>query len=258
MDEIADRPLLRINVVRLAFGVLSLPTFGFITCVLLSIIYNFEGSTATHCKVPNYLPSASSAIGGFTPQRYIWRICIGLHCFPRFFFTLLYYNHYLLPRVSSSTEVFYKTLVTVNAILNVVENICLIMLTFISSTENYSVHEKSFIGFMIFSELHMILTIILFRWSSSLQPSRQKSQISFWCKFAFCLTNLLSFASAIYFFFRHNKHCEPGIYTWFAFCEYLTILSNIAFHGTAAIDFEDKYLFVMTGSNGLITKTKSS
>lgn len=46
-------PSFRISVRDLGIFVLSLPTFGFIACVLLSLIYNFEGSTATHCGVTN-------------------------------------------------------------------------------------------------------------------------------------------------------------------------------------------------------------
>lgn len=44
-------PSFTIGVRNLGRFVLSLPAFGFIACVLLSLIYNFEGSTATHCGV---------------------------------------------------------------------------------------------------------------------------------------------------------------------------------------------------------------
>ena len=31
--------------------VILLPLFGFISCIVLSLLYNFESSTATHCRV---------------------------------------------------------------------------------------------------------------------------------------------------------------------------------------------------------------
>lgn len=52
-DKMVQSPSFRISVRDLGIFVLSLPTFGFIACVLLSLIYNFEGSTATHCGVTN-------------------------------------------------------------------------------------------------------------------------------------------------------------------------------------------------------------
>ena len=38
----------------LALWVLPCPIIGFITCVFLSIVYNFEGSTRTHCGVSSF------------------------------------------------------------------------------------------------------------------------------------------------------------------------------------------------------------
>lgn len=59
-------------------------------CLAWSIKFNFYESTATHCRVDNYLPSLSATLD-FTPQRDVWRACIGLSSVPRYFIAYLYF-----------------------------------------------------------------------------------------------------------------------------------------------------------------------
>lgn len=60
-------------------------------CLAWSVRFNFYESTATHCMVENYLPSLSATLD-FTPQRDVWRSCIGLSSLPRYFIAYLYYK----------------------------------------------------------------------------------------------------------------------------------------------------------------------
>ncbi|XP_069129874.1 post-GPI attachment to proteins factor 2-like [Argopecten irradians] len=230
--------------------VLSLPLFGFAFCVIWSLINNFESSTATHCRVPNYLPSISSAIGGYTPQRYVWRICIALHCSPRLLIAIAYYNFHTQVHVGLKNNR-YQSLSALASLLHILENLALVGLSFISSSENHGVHEKLFITFMVCSLLYMVLSCILFKWGRTANgvnmSSKERTSLNY--KVGLFLFNITSFLVAVYLFFRHNAYCEPGIYTWFALCEYLTVLSNIAFHSTAIWDF--RQLCVYFGSNGL-------
>jgi len=48
------RSIFEIGTVPLGTVVCSLPLFGLVTCVILSLLYDFESSTATHCNVRRF------------------------------------------------------------------------------------------------------------------------------------------------------------------------------------------------------------
>lgn len=85
-----------INNFRIPFQSIALTTAttqisSLVFCLAWSIKFNFYESTATHCRVDNYLPSLSATLD-FTPQRDVWRACIGLSGMPRYFIAYLYYK----------------------------------------------------------------------------------------------------------------------------------------------------------------------
>lgn len=89
-------------------------------------------------QVPNYLPSISAAIGGYIPQRNVWRICIALHAFPRFLVALAYFRFHMRFLVEKWRKL-YSTLAGLCTILHMVENFALVVLTYISSLDDQGI-----------------------------------------------------------------------------------------------------------------------
>ncbi|KAK7097376.1 post-GPI attachment to proteins factor 2-like isoform X2 [Littorina saxatilis] len=238
---IQDRPVhFAITVPTMIKITCSLPLIATLFCVVWSLMFDFDASTRTHCKVHNWLPTISAVIGGFTPQRYVWRICIALHAPQRLMVAIGYYSYHTSVHVGMRNEL-YKAVAAVNSLLHLIEVLSLVFLSMISSSENGKMHEFLFISFMVTALTYMLLTIILMRWGRCGHgriPSLQEAT-SLRYKTILFLFNLSVFAVAVYFFYRHNAYCEPGVYTAFAFFEYLTVVSNIGFHSLIIMDFHN-------------------
>eukprot|EP00795_Rhopilema_esculentum_P000336 gene336-9995_t len=200
--------VIRVKFSSLAKIVLFFPCASLFSCVFVSFLLHWDEVTSTHCKVPNYLPSLSAAIGDYTPERYIWRIGIALHSFGRYMVAAIYMY-------------FYTQL----------------------SIGKKKVHEAAFISFIVFSMSYMVITSFLMKTLAGTEKS-DKLYYSYQLKLRLLVMYIFFFGLSVYFYFRHNGYCEPGVYSLFALCEYIVVIINIGFHVTGILDFEDSYITV--------------
>ncbi|KAL7389803.1 hypothetical protein ABVT39_010041 [Epinephelus coioides] len=236
-----DRPLIRLPFTSFAVGTVLLPLTGLIACLFISLVYHFEDATFTHCHVSNYLPSISAAISR-VPERYIWRSCIGLHSAPRYLVSAAYFSFYRGRFAKRLPELLLSGLAL---LCSLAENTGLLLLTYVASTETYNVHKNGFIMFIGSSLVHMLITCRLWQVISRHYVNPEEMTSYRW-KMRLFLFNISCCLAAAYFFRRHNKYCETGVYTLFAFFEYLVVFSNMAFHMTAFWDFGSKEVIVAT------------
>ena len=90
------------------------------------VLLKFQDSTFTHCDVVNVAPSISASIGSFSPQKYVWKLLIGLHSGPRFLFLVLtrsfFIENLVVEKSGIASKIQISTLIRViifNTILNI-------------------------------------------------------------------------------------------------------------------------------------------
>uniref|UniRef100_A0A8C6U314 Acyltransferase PGAP2 n=1 Tax=Neogobius melanostomus TaxID=47308 RepID=A0A8C6U314_9GOBI len=192
-------------------------------------------------QVSNYLPSISASIS-LSPECHIWRACIGLHWAPR---VLVLYSYSKLYRCRFGARSVERTLSVFCLLFAVCENMGLLLLTSVSSTEAYAVHKAGFLLFICSSLIYMLITCRL--WSAitrqyfspeDAKSHRWKKRLLLVCYF-FC-------GFAAFFYWKHNMYCQSGAYTMFALFEYLLVFSIMAFHLTAIWDFRSREIVVVS------------
>lgn len=258
----AEGVLLRVRFWPFAVVTVALPAVSLAVCFITGFLFRFEDVNETMCNVKNYIPSIS-AVTGITPQTYFWRFCIGLHTAPRMAVAFIHYNYYIsrLHFVKESYHGLFLKLIRLNFWLNTVENSSLLGVTCISNKENYPIHEKIFIVFMVTSLCYMLCNTICFMMTRGVTLSIDEQRSYYWKKMMFAGI-LSATAGLLYFFAMHRLYCEPGAFSYFSACEYVIAYTNMGYHFTAYLDFKGREWLVATPavhrSNGSVVNNNDS
>ena len=251
---------------------LILPLTALISCIAISIFKDFTIANQTHCFVKNFLPSISATISNFHPQIALWRLLIGIDSFPRYLIAFIYYkNYYALKKDRVKYVYLYRVIVKAAFFFHFIELTSLLLLTYVSSTEIFSVHKLSFISFLASSTVYMFLTLLTHFWperafktnhellnlNTNLFKEYNDASVSFkdfksrQLKLGTLIVYILCMIISLYFYIRHNLFCEAYIYSFFAFFEYAIVLTNICYH---SIIFHDMELFKKKYKIGMFEK----
>lgn len=218
-----------------------LSSFAFYCCIGLTLVKDLEEATLTHCASFNFLPTLSASIAYCFPQGYIWSFCIALTSFPRYLVGYLQ----MRSRMSRSPRARPKLHVSVeriNGFVHFLELTSLLLLTFVSLREMQWVHICSYFGFVFFSISHMFLTVgIDYAWPRTIEAELTELEKRLRAKRSrLLLVNISSFSVSMCFYSRHLRYCEPMIYSIHSLFEYFVILSNIAYHGLAIEEWNQR------------------
>lgn len=234
---------------NLCMVTVALPLFALLICFITAYIFQYDDIHETHCRVFNIVPSIS-AITGVSPQRYLWRACVALHIGPRYIIAAVYrafQNQSINSQASEKSQIAAKRWVNIAFWLNVIEVSALGGVTYVSNVENFPVHSKLFVVFMISSLCHMIACIKALKLVAVTNNNLDKIEKELNYKRKLLILSLVCTAGMAVFFAQHRLLCHNMAFSWFALCEYIVATANMAFHLTLIYNFPTEHLVVLRG-----------
>jgi hypothetical protein len=209
------------------------PCVGLLMSLVLAAVLHHDNVTSTHCRVPNFWPSVSAAIGNNEPERFVWKLTVGLHNVLVLLDSGMAYDRLVQ---SPLVSVFLARLMAVCKALSCCG---LFVLTFVSSTDNFLVHEMGFVAWLVFGSSGLLLFTGLWRRSVRLVTPREHFT---WAWLRVCVAAyVLGLAGAMLAYYVHNEYCLPYVYSFFGICEAIVIYAYVFGLGIGpAVAFVDK------------------
>lgn len=204
--------------------------FAFFSCISLTIYKDLDKTILIQCRAFNFLPSVSASIAFCFPQCYIWRFCFALTAVPRYIIAYLQLK-FRIKRTQMRQHTKYILIERINAFIHFLELHFLFVLTYVSLGEAEIIHVYSYFGFILFSFVHMLLTVSVdYLWPRTEEPSNMEKILRV-KRFRWFFINLLSFWISMYCYSRSTSLCEPLVYSIHSLFEYFVVLTNIVYHG---------------------------
>lgn len=199
------------------------PVLGLSLCLFIAGVWHHSDTCKTHCGVYNFWPSISSAIGNNAPETYIWRFSVGLHNVITFGDSLLMY-HNLLAHVPDASAV-YVALARVCTVAKMTSCLSLFLLTFVSSSEDFALHETGFVMWLISGATCILLFVCLWLYGRPKRGAEDKFAWRWTVGWASLYFACLPLAALLYWW--HNAFCHAYVYSFFGITEWVTVIAYV-------------------------------
>jgi hypothetical protein len=229
------------------------PLAGLLFSYIISVFDNFDDVVAVNCgpEVKNWIPSISSCIGDFAPQRYIWRLAVALFVPFRILDGLAINANlqneikksWAFPNIAKSRSCLSTFFLNVHLVCVFGEYASLYVLTYVSSADNLLLHILGFSFFMAFSVSYQICIVLTGVLIGHHRPG--SASLRGWrYKFGWFVSNIACALCAAFMFFVHRAYCLSGsklslilhrfdstiVYSIFSLFEWSFVFTNIFFH----------------------------
>uniref|UniRef100_A0A914NB64 CWH43-like N-terminal domain-containing protein n=1 Tax=Meloidogyne incognita TaxID=6306 RepID=A0A914NB64_MELIC len=124
-------------------------------------IANFTIPSTMCPGLKSIFPPVSYSIGVWKPQKYIWLMVLAMHLPPRFFYAIVYKNHYSLGDSIHRTKRWFCVIVKLHYFLLVIEALGLTAVSVIDIESNFKVHACCFALWLIPFNLNMLFNNLL-------------------------------------------------------------------------------------------------
>lgn len=227
----------------------SLPIFygvctysGFALCLYYAYTKHFKEVTGNHCRGPEFWPSISATIGDHSPEKNIYRYAMALGSGARILSTFINYDLFKEEQATTS----WKRLSLFNNlafIFDIMRIFTAGMWIYVSSSEHLFTHEVSFVGYVLFSMLFMIVHTILFYKAKASKPrAHPVDQASFKWKLGLAIPHCTLFFASLHFFFQHTLDCVP--YGILSYCS-LASVYDLVVHERSGFEWPQAFAFVV-------------
>lgn len=236
--------------------ILTAPIYSFFYCLYVAYTIPNQHGMYTHCGVSNFALSVSEAIAKPQRSRIVWTIAIAIHAPIKLYYSFelaKFYVDYLYNRnkvqlkdgkanhSSINQRNVWRLCLFLAMSTGIIELGSLIGLTLITShnVDYFYIHQACVGGFLFGGASHMVLSSYIENvCSKKVIRISQKRSIYYNQKHLFfanwrrrisilvCVDAALMF----YLYYRHNRYCEPYMYSMFCLSEYLVIVLNMIYH----------------------------